>query len=218
MKYKIIDDFLPIHKFNTIRKDLESENFPWYWNSHSTGYDFTPQFVHKFMEGRTGEITSGYFEVWNDDMTECTNSFAPLNNRLVIFHNSDTSYHGVPEVKRERKSITWSVLKSGEVSDRSKALFVSRPQDDKKMNFLKSLFYKISEYSYAMFRKNKVSLIRKDENFLEFALKKIIKNIKASFFFSVHIILLQKYYVDSLKIIERKNLFDMVRMTYDENE
>ena len=92
------------------------------------------------------------------------------------------------------------------------------PQDDKKMNFLKSLFYKISEYSYAMFRKNKVSLIRKDENFLEFTLKKIIKNIKASFFYSVHITLLQKYYVDSLKIIERKNLFDMVRMTYDENK
>ena len=69
-------------------------------------------------------------------MTECTNSIAPLNNRLVIFHNSDTSYHGVPEVKRERKSITWSVLKSGEVGDRSKALFVSRPQDDKKVGEL----------------------------------------------------------------------------------
>ena len=63
-KIKIIDNFLPIHKFNTIKKDLESENFPWYWNSHSTGYDFIPQFVHKFMEGSTGQITSGYFEVW----------------------------------------------------------------------------------------------------------------------------------------------------------
>lgn len=62
MKYKIIDDFLPIHKFNTIRKDLESEQFPWYWNSHSTGYDFSPQFVHGFVEG--SKINSGYFEVW----------------------------------------------------------------------------------------------------------------------------------------------------------
>ena len=79
---------------------------------------------------------SGYFEVWNDDMTECTNSFAPLNNRLLIFHNSDKSYHGVPKVNSERKSITWSVLKRGEVSDRSKALFVSRPQDDKKVGEL----------------------------------------------------------------------------------
>ena len=36
-KIKIIDNFLPIHKFNTIKKDLESENFPWYWqeNSHA---------------------------------------------------------------------------------------------------------------------------------------------------------------------------------------
>ena len=78
----------------------------------------------------------GYFEVWNDDMTECTNSFAPLNNRLLIFHNSDKSYHGVTKVNSERKSITWSVLKRGEVGNRSKALFVSRPQDDKKIGEL----------------------------------------------------------------------------------
>ncbi len=79
---------------------------------------------------------SGYFEVWNDDMTKCTHSLAPLNNRLVIFQNSDKSYYGVPEVNKERKSITWSVLKSGKVGDRSKALFVSRPQDDKKVGEL----------------------------------------------------------------------------------
>lgn len=79
---------------------------------------------------------SGFFEVWNDDMTECTNSISPINNRMVIFLNSDTSYHGVPEVLSERRSITWSILKSGEVGERSKALFVSRPQDDDKVGEL----------------------------------------------------------------------------------
>ncbi len=79
---------------------------------------------------------SGFFEVWNDDMTECTNSISPISNRMVIFLNSDTSYHGVPEVLSERKSITWSILKSGEVGERSKALFVSRPQDDKRVGEL----------------------------------------------------------------------------------
>ena len=79
---------------------------------------------------------NGCFEVWNDDMTKCTNSFAPINNRMVIFLNTDKSYHGVPEVSAERKSITWSILKKGDVGKRSKALFVSRPQDDKKIGEL----------------------------------------------------------------------------------
>ena len=55
---------------------------------------------------------------------------------MVIFLNTDKSYHGVPEVSAERKSITWSILKEGDVVKRSKALFVSRPQDDKKIGEL----------------------------------------------------------------------------------
>lgn len=72
---------------------------------------------------------TGTFEIWNDDMTECTHKIDPIANRLVVFLNSETSYHGVPDVKKERRSVTWSVLKDGESSERSKALFVSRPQD-----------------------------------------------------------------------------------------
>ena len=82
------------------------------------------------------ETDEGYFEAWGDDMDQCIHKIEPLNNRLVIFLNSDTSYHGVPKVNSERKSITWSLLKDGESENRSKALFVSRPQDNKKIGEL----------------------------------------------------------------------------------
>ena len=76
------------------------------------------------------ERDGGCFEVWNDDMTKCVHEIEPIDNRLVIFLNTDKSYHGVPEVKFERKAILWSILKDAELTDdRSKALFVSRPTD-----------------------------------------------------------------------------------------
>tara|TARA_B100000073_G_C23646603_1_gene538838 strand:- start:353 stop:1099 length:747 start_codon:yes stop_codon:yes gene_type:complete len=78
----------------------------------------------------------GQFEVWDDDMNNCVHKIEPIENRLVIFLNTDKSYHGVPEVKSERRSITWSLLKDGDSDDRSKALFVARPNDDEKINEL----------------------------------------------------------------------------------
>ena len=78
----------------------------------------------------------GYFEVWNDDMTKCMHKIEPINNRLVIFLNTDTSYHGVPEVNFERKAILWSILKNAKTDNRSKALFVSRPEDSDEISKL----------------------------------------------------------------------------------
>ena len=78
----------------------------------------------------------GSFEVWNDDMTECVHKINPINNRLVIFLNTDKSYHGVPEVNFERRAILWSILKDAESEDRSKALFVSRPEDSDEISKL----------------------------------------------------------------------------------
>ena len=78
----------------------------------------------------------GYFEVWNDDMTKCMHKIEPTNNRLVIFLNTDTSYHGVPEVNFERKAILWSILKNAKTDNRSKALFVSRPEDSDEISKL----------------------------------------------------------------------------------
>ena len=73
----------------------------------------------------------GCLEIWDDDMKECIHQIEPLENRLVLFLNNEKSYHGVPLVKSERKSITWSVNSvESSSSNRSKALFVTRPGDD----------------------------------------------------------------------------------------
>ena len=69
-------------------------------------------------------------------MTKCMHKIEPINNRLVIFLNTDTSYHGVPEVNFERKAILWSILKNAKTNNRSKALFVSRPEDSDEISKL----------------------------------------------------------------------------------
>lgn len=71
----------------------------------------------------------GCLEIWNDDMTKREHEIEPINNRMVIFQNSDTSYHGVPVVKKDRKAIVFSIMKKADSSDRKFAEFVSRPQD-----------------------------------------------------------------------------------------
>ena len=72
----------------------------------------------------------GCLEIWNDDMSERKHEIEPIDNRFVIFKNSDTSYHGVPKVKRERKALTFSILKDDTSIDRSFAEFVGRPEDE----------------------------------------------------------------------------------------
>lgn len=79
------------------------------------------------------ERDEGCLEIWNDNMTKCVHQIEPLFNRMVIFLNSDTAYHGVPKVLSARKMITFSILKEGESTNRSKALFVPRPWDDEKI-------------------------------------------------------------------------------------
>lgn len=71
----------------------------------------------------------GCLEIWNDEMSLKIHEIEPIYNRMTIFLNSDTSFHGVPLVKADRKVITFSILKQGENSKRTKALFVKRPQD-----------------------------------------------------------------------------------------
>lgn len=79
---------------------------------------------------------TGFLELWDDNMVQCVHKIEPKYNRLVIFKNSDTSYHGVPEVNFLRKSITWSLLKEDSSPNRSKALFVARPFDSDYINHL----------------------------------------------------------------------------------
>jgi Rps23 Pro-64 3,4-dihydroxylase Tpa1-like proline 4-hydroxylase len=82
------------------------------------------------------ERDEGCLEIWDDNVSEKIIEIEPINNRLLIFEDSSKSYHGVPLVKSERKSIISAFLKKEETTDRSKALFVSRPQDSKKISEL----------------------------------------------------------------------------------
>ena len=77
----------------------------------------------------------GCYEVWSDDMSKRLHEIEPLYNRFVIFHNTDTAYHGVPKVgKSERRALTFGVLKNAKSSGRTKALFKSREGDDKSVD------------------------------------------------------------------------------------
>jgi len=77
------------------------------------------------------ESDSGYLEIWNNEMTECIEKIEPLFNRVVLFENTETSYHGVPEVNGYRNSFLLSYLKDTDdfQETRPKALFVKRPYE-----------------------------------------------------------------------------------------
>ena len=77
------------------------------------------------------EKDSGYTEVWNDDMTKCVDKVAPKYNRILIFENTEKSYHGVPEVKNYRKSFLTSYLLNEKSFNetRPKARFMKRPNE-----------------------------------------------------------------------------------------
>ena len=50
------------------------------------------------------ESHGGCLELWNDSMQNCVREIEPIDNRLVLFRNNDKSYHGVPAVKKRKKS------------------------------------------------------------------------------------------------------------------
>ena len=81
------------------------------------------------------EKHDGCLELWNDSMTECVHRIAPIFNRLVIFKNTDTSFHGVPNNNHFRKAITMSYLLNEKSESRWRALFVKRPEDKELDNF-----------------------------------------------------------------------------------
>lgn len=80
------------------------------------------------------EIDTGHLEIWDDDMKECIHKIAPKYNSAIFFLNSDTSYHGVPNVNFERRAFTFSILKDAKSSNRVKALFVARPSDSEEVH------------------------------------------------------------------------------------
>jgi Rps23 Pro-64 3,4-dihydroxylase Tpa1-like proline 4-hydroxylase len=83
-------------------------------------------------------------EIWSGDsgldekpkLYECINKIAPLFNRLIIFTNSDISWHGNPDIAKcsensKRIFLTVSYLSKNKKNEnlRQKALFISRPND-----------------------------------------------------------------------------------------
>ena len=93
-------------------------------------------FLCYFRDSYKKESDEGCLEVWSDDMSQMVHAIEPIHNRMVIFQNTDKSYHGVPETKANRKAITFSMLKEGPVAERSKAFFVGRPDDDQEISEL----------------------------------------------------------------------------------
>lgn len=76
----------------------------------------------------------GCLELWDDEMSFSVVKIPPIFNRLAIFENSNTSYHGVPLVNADRRAITFSIMNDVKSDhERKKALFVSRPQDPKEV-------------------------------------------------------------------------------------
>ena len=77
------------------------------------------------------EEDGGYTEVWNNTMTSCVDKVAPKYNRVLLFENTDKSYHGVPEVNEYRKTfLTSYLLDSKDFKEtRSKARFMKRPNE-----------------------------------------------------------------------------------------
>lgn len=91
----------------------------------------------------------GQLEVWNDEMTECVHRIEPIYNRLVLFVNSDTSYHGVPSVKTSRKMLTFSIMRHPTEVDtetRTYAKFVPRPCDSDAVARLGVLRSQLNDY------------------------------------------------------------------------
>ena len=84
-----------------------------------------------YLNDKWVEEDSGYLELWNNDMTECVEKIEPKHNRIVLFENTETSYHGVPEVNNYRKSFLMSYLSDTKdfKETRPKALFVKRPYE-----------------------------------------------------------------------------------------
>ncbi len=82
------------------------------------------------------EDFGGYFELWNEDMTEASIKILPLFNRVAIFSTTSTSYHGHPDPltcppDRSRKSFALYYYTTGRPAseipkDNHSTLFVGR--------------------------------------------------------------------------------------------
>ena len=52
------------------------------------------------------EEYGGQLEMWSADMTHCVDTITPVLGRLAIFSNSETSFHGHPDVLQRPEGMT----------------------------------------------------------------------------------------------------------------
>lgn len=91
-----------------------------------------------YLNNDWDDAYGGELQLWSPDMQRCEQRIAPRFNRAVVFATDDTSYHGHPEPlacpsDTSRKSIALYYLTEPRegATERYRALFVARPEDDK---------------------------------------------------------------------------------------
>ena len=92
-KVKVVDNFLPIFEFNPIKSQMESIDFPWYWQEHSHGKiienkfvgDNVPQLIHGFVED--GSASSHYYYFFKS-----SSCFSKLNIERVDKFKANCNY------------------------------------------------------------------------------------------------------------------------------
>ena len=91
-----------------------------------------------YVPGLWQKEWGGCLELWNQDMSKCIKEVEIVPNRAVLFETGDISYHGHPEplntpedVTRNSIALYYLTKARPTASERPRALFVARPQDDK---------------------------------------------------------------------------------------
>ena len=97
-KVKVVDNFLPIFEFNPIKSQMESIDFPWYWQEHSHGKiienkfvgDNVPQLIHGFVED--GSASSHYYYFFKS-----SSCFSKLNIERVDKFKANCNYKTIEQ-------------------------------------------------------------------------------------------------------------------------
>ena len=120
-KIKVVDNFLPIFEFNPIKNQIESIDFPWYWQEHSHGNiiegkfvgDDVPQLIHGFVED--GNTISHYYYFFKS-----SSCFSKLNVERIDKFKVNCNY---------------------KTSDKNTGWFHTDYDDDRKHKMMTSILY-----------------------------------------------------------------------------
>lgn len=84
------------------------------------------------------EEYGGALELWDETIENCVVKIVPAFNRAIIFETGDKSFHGHPnpvtcpdDISRKSIALYYLTELRADATERYRALFVARPQDDK---------------------------------------------------------------------------------------